>query len=255
MSPHRARGCLTGLRTGRGAAGRLSPPPRQATGVSPHPGRCPWLPPRPQLLLPGLGYHGRPRRLTGLRGAARRLRRLPPGRGFVPGGLPGLRCGGPGPGGADSLQAPPLPRLLLRAAAPLQAPAPPRPPLRLPRLPQPRPPPPPRVKEAPGRGSRGCPPALPGRGEELPARPPGPAEAVPRTGLDSPRRWLWGLAPRPLPAAAFRRCKLGAAAAGTPLRQPVTAPARGLTNGHPGPGSAHPPCSHPPCSGDAVLQP
>lgn len=135
VSQLRARGCLAGLRTGRGAAGRVSPPPRQATGVSPHPGRCPWLPPRPQLLLPGLGYPGRPRRLRGLRGAARRLRRLPPGRGFVSGGLPGLRCGGPGPGGADSLQAPPLPRLLLRAAAPLQAPAPPRPPLRLPRLP------------------------------------------------------------------------------------------------------------------------
>lgn len=177
VSQHRARGCLTGLRTGRGAAGRVYPPPRQATGVSPHPGRCPWLPPRPQLLLPGLGYHGRPRRLTGLRGAARRLRRLPPGRGFVPGESPGSGAGDPARaaltlsrprrsrGCCSGLRLHCRPRLLpgRRSASPGS--------------PRPRPPPPPWVKEAPGRGSCGCPQR---RGGD--ARPPGPAAAIPGTG-------------------------------------------------------------------------
>lgn len=101
------------------------PPPRPLSLASP---QAPAPPARAQL----------PREAAAAHGPARGCAAPPPpsaGPRLRPRGLPGLRCGGPGPGGADSLQAPPLPRLLLRAAAPLQAPAPPRPPLRLPRLP------------------------------------------------------------------------------------------------------------------------
>lgn len=76
--PRRQRGCLTGrpltAADVAGGGGRaLSPTPAGYRDVPPPrlPGGNPWLPPRPQLLFPGPGYHGRPRRLTGLRGAER----------------------------------------------------------------------------------------------------------------------------------------------------------------------------------------
>lgn len=163
--------------------------------MSPHPGcpeAVPGFPPRPQLLLPGPDYHGRPRRPTGLRGAERSPPPTSAGPRLPPQGLSGLRRGGPRPSGVESLQAPPLPRLLLRAAAPLQAPAPPQPPLRLPGTLWPRPPPPPRVKEAPVCGRYGC----PARG-----RARYPVEGEP--GSAQVARLPVGITAYPIPGAQF----------------------------------------------------
>lgn len=227
---------------GQGGGGQGVPPPRLPRG-------CPWLPPRPQLLLPGPDYHGRPRRPTGLRGAERSPPPTSAGPRLPPQGLPGLRCGGPRPSGVDSLQAPPLPRLLLRAAAPLQAPAPPQPPLRLPGTLWPRPPPPPRVKEAPVCGRCGCP--ARGRARYPVEGEPGSAQvawlpvgitAYPIPGAQSPRRWPPLVGPSPRQAAAssglllppsWRRQVLGHPCGSRALTRPSFPPARESSPFHP----------------------
>lgn len=206
--PPPARGSLAGcLPPGGGAALRAPGRPRG----SPHPSR-PELrarasPPRPQLLSPGPGYRGRPRRAAGLSG--RLLRRRLPGLGCRSRGLPGLRCrGGEGVG--------------VRGGAGRAALSPSRPHrsrdccswLRLrcrPRLlpgrrsassgsPRPRPPPPPRVKEAPAGGGRGPTPG--GRSGESGRGGPG---ASPAAGAHPPPPRPPGTAPKwppaPLPAA------------------------------------------------------
>lgn len=70
-------------------AGSVSPTPAGYGGVPPPrlPGGRPWLPPRPQLLLPGPDYHGTPQQLAKQRS---RLRRLLLRLSFFSRGLPGL---------------------------------------------------------------------------------------------------------------------------------------------------------------------
>lgn len=229
--PHSGRGAAyRGCGRGGGRWAGSVPHPGRLRGCPPTPAAVPGFPPGPRSSCPGsatTGGRGGSRACAGLRGASAAFRRA---AASSPGGSRGSGAGGPARaalslsrprrsrGCCSGLRLHCRPRLLpdRRSASPGS--------------PRPRPPPPPRVKEAPGRGSCGCPPALPGGGEELPARRDRPRPSPP-PGLGSARRWPCALAPSSRVFSGGQRLR------GHPCESRSSPRHGGLANGRPGSGS------------------